>query len=122
MEYGSTAIQIGIMLLASIIGSIITTKVRESVMNERLQNTRNDLEVLRQHVAAELDKAKTDTNDTMSSCQRNQSDRMTIAMDYIRRVETSKADKSEVLLVIDTMRRVEQKLDQLMINLSNTTK
>lgn len=122
MEYGSTAIQIGIMLLASIIGSIITTKVRESVMNERLQNTRNDLEVLRQHVAAELDKAKTDTNDIMSSCQRNQSDRMTIAMDYIRRVETSKADKSEVLLVIDTMRRVEQKLDQLMINLSNTTK
>lgn len=122
MEYGSTAIQIGIMLLASIIGSIITTKVRESVMNERLQNTRNDLEALRQHVTAEIDKAKTDTNDIMSSCQRNQSDRMTIAMDYIRRVETSKADKSEVLLVIDTMRRVEQKLDQLMINLSNTTK
>ena len=122
MEYGSTAIQVGLMLLVSIIGSIITTKVRESVMNERLQNTRNDLEVLRQHVATELDKAKTDTNDIMSSCQRNQSDRMTIAMDYIRRVETSKADKSEVLLVIDTMRRVEQKLDQLMINLSNTTK
>ena len=122
MEYGSTAIQIGIMLLASIIGSIITTKVRESVMNERLQNTRNDLEALRQHVTAEIDKAKTDTNDIMSSCQRNQSDRTTIAMDYIRRVETSKADKSEVLLVIDTMRRVEQKLDQLMINLSNTTK
>lgn len=122
MEYGSTAIQVGLMLLVSIIGSIITTKVRESVMNERLQNTRNDLEALRQHVATELDKAKTDTNDIMSSCQRNQSDRMTIAMDYIRRVETSKADKSEVLLVIDTMRRVEQKLDQLMINLSNNTK
>ena len=122
MEYGSTAIQVGLMLLVSIIGSIITTKVRESVMNERLQNTRNDLEALRQHVTAELDKAKTDTSDIVSSCQRNQSDRMTIAMDYIRRVETSKADKSEVLLVIDTMRRVEQKLDQLMINLSNTTK
>ena len=122
MEYGSTAIQVGLILLVSIIGSIITTKVRESVMNERLQNTRNDLEALRQHVATELDKAKTDTNDMMSSCQRNQSDRTTIAMDYIRRVETSKADKSEVLLVIDTMRRVEQKLDQLMINLSNTTK
>ena len=122
MEYGSTAIQVGLMLLVSIIGSIITTKVRESVMNERLQNTRNDLEVLRQHVAAELDKAKTDANDIMSSCQRNQSDRMTIAMDYIRRVETSKADKSEVLLVIDTLRRVEQKLDQLMINLSIYTK
>lgn len=122
MEYGSTAIQVGLMLLVSIIGSIITTKVRESVMNERLQNTRNDLEALRQHVATELDKAKTDMNDIMSNCQRNQSDRMTIAMDYIRRVETSKADKSEVLLVIDTMRRVEQKLDQLMINLSNTTK
>ena len=122
MEYGSTAIQVGLMLLVSIIGSIITTKVRESVMNERLQNTRNDLEVLRHHVAAEFDKAKTDTNDMMSSFQRNQSDRTTIAMDYIRRVETSKADKSEVLLVIDTMRRVEQKLDQLMINLSNTTK
>ena len=122
MEYGSTAIQVGLMLLVSIIGSIITTKVRESVMNERLQNTRNDLEALRQHVTAEIDKAKTDTNDMMSSCQRNQSDRTTIAMDYIRRVETSKADKSEVLLVIDTMRRVEQKLDQLMINLSNTTK
>ena len=122
MDYGSAAIQIGIMLIASIISSVITTKIRESVMSERLNNTKKELESFKTHVSNELDKMKTDNSDAMASCQRNQSERTTMAMDYIRRVESSKADKSEVMLVVDTVRRVEQKIDQLMISLSNSSR
>ena len=122
MDYGSAAIQIGIMLIASIIGSVITAKIRESVMSERLNNTKKDLESFKVHVSNEFDKVRSDNSDVMASCQRNQSERTTMAMDYIRRVESSKADKSEVMLVVDTVRRVEQKIDQLMISLSNSSR
>ena len=51
----------------------------------------------------------------MGSCRGNHKDRMDALMDYIKRVESSKTDRSEFNMVIDNMKRIEGKLDLLIL-------
>lgn len=88
-------------------------------MGEKIRNIKDNFDEYKADVKAEILKVKTETADTMFNCRLNQNEKMEVAMDYIKRVELNKADRTEVALVIAGINRVEEKLDQLLLRGGN---
>lgn len=107
-----------LVIIPIIFSTVISWVVLQAVLKERLKNVKENLDGHIQDSRAEVTEMKKEMLQTMSSCRLTHSDKVEDAFDYIKRVELNKADRSEVNLIVDTMRRVEQKLDLLIMQRS----
>lgn len=113
MDYTQILTSLAIFLISGSLSTILAVKITQAVMNEKLKNIKESFEG---HVTASLgdiNKLRSEMSDSFRSCKFNSSEKMEVAMDYIKRVEINKADRSEVNLLIDSTKRIEQKLDLL---------
>lgn len=115
MDYSQILLAFGPIVLSGIISAYVAMKITQSVMGEKIKNIKDNFDEYRAAVRADIVKLQSDTTDMMLSCRVNQNEKMEVAMDYIKRVEINKADRTEVALVIAGIARVEEKLDQLLL-------
>jgi len=100
-------------VITGIASTILAVKISQSVMNERVNNIKAEFERHQAQSSDESSRLKYELADLVKSSQINTAERLDIIMDYIKRVELNKADRSEVNLLIDATKRIEQKLDLL---------
>lgn len=99
--------------------TIAAVKITQAVINERLTNMKNDLDKHKEDSSEEFIRFKEEISTSMGGCRANHKERIDSLTDYVKRVEASKADKSEFNLVYDNLKRLEQKVDLLILRNSN---
>jgi hypothetical protein len=62
-----------------------------------------------------IDRFRTEIQESTTTCRANHKERVDSAMEYIKRVEANKTDRTEFNMVIDNMKRIEGKLDLLIL-------
>lgn len=102
-------------IIVSGVTALVSIGASYGIIRERLNNVKENLKSHEENTRKAMIDLKVEITETMGGCRLNSADKADTLLDYIKRVEASKADKSEVNLVIDTMRRVEQKLDLLIM-------
>ena len=107
--------QVLLVILPIVLSTLISWVVMQAVLKERLANMKASLDGHIQDSRQEITEVKKELLQSTSSCRMSHTDKMEDMNDYIKRVELNKADRSEVNLIVDTMRRVEQKLDLLIM-------
>jgi F0F1-type ATP synthase membrane subunit b/b' len=103
-----------VTILLALASSLIATKKTEATMEER---TRNIDEKLNSHIeshATEMVSLKSDIASLINGQRSSTAERIEFILDYIKRVESNKADDSKVDMVISTIQRVENKVDRVM--------
>lgn len=113
MDFTQILTSLFILLISGSLSTVLAVKITQAVMNEKLKNIQKDLESHLTTSADDIDKLRSDVSDSIKGCKINASEKIEVAMDYIKRVEINKADRSEVNLLIDSTKRIEQKLDLL---------
>jgi len=116
MDYTQILTSLAIFLISGSLSTILAVKITQAVMNEKLKNIQKDLESHLTVSSNDIAKLRVEISDSFKGCKFNSSEKMEVAMDYIKRVEINKADRSEVNLLIDSTKRIEQKLDLLIMN------
>ena len=91
MTFSDLLLEFGPVVLSGLLSAYVAMKITQAVMNERINNLKDQIEKHKVDLLSKID-------DTMG---------------YIEKVEQAKADKSEVSLAIDLIKRVDQKIDQL---------
>lgn len=89
--------------------------VMQAVLNERLKNIKENLIKHENDSKDEIIIMRKELVDIVTTSGTAANERINAVLDYVKRVEANKADRSEMNLVVDTMRRVEQKLDLLIM-------
>jgi len=110
-----TLTEFALVAIPLVLSTLINYAIMQAVLKERLKNVK---ETMDNHISSSKGEAsdmKKEVVDTMTACRATNADKINGAIDYIKRVEANKADRSEMNLVIDTMKRVEQKLDLLIM-------
>lgn len=115
MDLSQLPLDAALIAASAIVSAFTSSKVTSAVMNEKLQNIKNEFDDHKKSYGEEIMKIKGEINESMSGCRVNHKDRLDGLNEYIKRVEANKADKSEVNMIIDTTKRIEQKLDLLIL-------
>jgi len=115
MDYSQFVQELSALIVAGAASTVIAIKVTQSVMEEKLKAMKFNQEEHRREMLEESGRIRSDVNEFMDNYNENHKERIDIAMDYIKRVEFNKADRSEVNLVIDATKRIEHKLDLLIL-------
>jgi outer membrane PBP1 activator LpoA protein len=113
MDLAQILTAIILAVLTGAASTILAVKISQSVMNERVSNMKTEFERHQAQSSDESSRLKYELADLVKNSQANTGERLDIIMDYIKRVELNKADRSEVNLLIDATKRIEQKLDLL---------
>jgi hypothetical protein len=85
-------------------------------MEERIKSLEKQLD---EHTNAHDDamtSIKDDIRESLNSYKVSSAERVEFIIDYIKRVEANKADRSEFNLVIQAIGRLEQKFDSYILN------
>ena len=115
MDYSQLIMDGALLLFGGAASTVVATKVSQSVTDEKLKSMKENIESNRGESSEESVRLRSEIFDSMGSCRGNHKDRMDALMDYIKRVESSKTDRSEFNMVIDNMKRIEGKLDLLIL-------
>ena len=113
MDLNQLLTSFAIFLITGAASTIIAVKITQAVMKEKLTNIKEAFDGHLTTSADDIAKLRIEISDSFKGCKFNSSEKMEVAMDYIKRVEFNKADRSEVNLLIDSTKRIEQKLDLL---------
>jgi hypothetical protein len=113
MDLTQALVALVVVLITEVVSTIIAVKVSQSIMGEKLNNMNKSFDDHRSQSDGEITRLKYELSDLVKASQLNIAERLDITMDYITRVELNKADRSEVNLLIDATKRIEQKLDLL---------
>ena len=115
MDYSQLIMDGALLLFGGVASTVVATKVSQSVTDEKLKAMKENIESNREEASEESTRLRSEILDSMGSCRGNHKDRLDALMDYIKRVDASKADRSEFNMVIDNMKRIESKLDVLIL-------
>ena len=107
--------ELAVLLIAGGSSTYITSRISQALIKERVDAVKSDFAQHKEDSFAEFARFKEDILASISSCKSNHRDRIDDLVEYIKRVELNKADKSEFNLVYDNLKRVEQKLDLLIL-------
>ena len=116
MDYTQILTSLAIFLISGSLSTILAVKITQAVMNEKLKNIQKDLNSHLETSYDDISKLKVEVLHSLNGYKTNTSEKIDVVMDYIKRVELNKADRSEVNLLIDSTKRIEQKLDLLIMN------
>lgn len=119
MDLSQLLSSIAFFFITGASSTIIAVKITQAVMNEKLRNIK---ETLDNHISTSIDdteKIRNEISNSLVGCKLNATEKMDVAMDYIKRVELNKADRSEVNLLIGSINRIEQKVDLIIRDMNS---
>lgn len=107
--------EVALVIVPILLSTAINYAIMQAILSERLKNVKENFEKHETSSKDDIGIMKKELLDAINAQSLNFSKELTGVSEYIKRVEANKADRSEVNLIVDTMRRVEQKLDLLIM-------
>jgi hypothetical protein len=107
--------QITLVVLPILLSTGLSYVIMQAVLSERLKNVKENFDKHETSSRDDISGMKKELLDAINTQSANYAKDINGLSEYIKRVEANKADRSEVNLIVDTMRRVEQKLDLLIM-------
>lgn len=115
MDYSQIVPEAVTVFISAAAAAIVSLKVMQAVMNEKLKHMKTSVDEVKSSTHEEVQSFRDEVLVSMANCKEHSRERYDSNLEYIKRVEANKADRSEVNLVIEATRRIEQKLDLLIL-------